>query len=294
MKKKEELMALIKEADEITKEKLQRKEKLELIQKQADNEQENFKKEYGKLVQQFQQEDDLFDETYDQYSLSNDSQETSPEFNTFEGSSAKVVIIRPDQNNSPRNQGPPIKIENDVKQEPSDMTEENELEMYEQFFEKLYYETQLNSVDEIISTYENIDSINDNLFNEIKRVNDEVEVLSKEVKIKNEEINSLLKPLTAEEKTKLQQIEKLQLSITQNEKKIEVFEEKIDGLNSNISSFSRNLPEIMKLLGMEVPENLSFNERNLGLLKEYLGEIEKRICSVVELHKIIEHQKVDL
>ena len=54
MKKKEELMKLIKEADEVTALKLQKRDKLVAIQKQADTEQENFKKEYQKLVAQFQ------------------------------------------------------------------------------------------------------------------------------------------------------------------------------------------------------------------------------------------------
>lgn len=54
MKKKEELMKLIKEADEITAEKMKKKENFEKLQKKVEEQQQNFKEEYSKLVKKFQ------------------------------------------------------------------------------------------------------------------------------------------------------------------------------------------------------------------------------------------------
>lgn len=87
-------------------------------------------------------------------------------------------------------------------------------------------------------------------------------------------------------------IEKMQDNIAQNKKQTSACEKKIDGLHQNIQSFSEQLPEIMTLLGIEFPEDLEFTENNLGLLKEYLSEIETRVCKAVDLHKMVEEQQV--
>ena len=115
--------------------------------------------------------------------------------------------------------------------------------------------------------------------------------LDLEVKKKQKEIDSLLKPLSAEEKQKLHKVEKLQESIATNQKKIQIFDDRIDGLNSNLSSFSKNLPLVMSILGMP-NSDAEYKESNLHLLKDHLSEIERRVNCLTEIYSLIENQNV--
>lgn len=117
--------------------------------------------------------------------------------------------------------------------------------------------------------------------------------LDLEVKKKQKEIDSLLKPLSAEEKQKLHKVEKLQESIATNQKKIQIFDDRIEGLNSNLSSFSKNLPLVMSILGMPSSDT-EYKENNLHLLKDHLSEIESRVNCLTEIYGLIENQNVSL
>jgi chromosome segregation ATPase len=101
----------------------------------------------------------------------------------------------------------------------------------------------------------------------------------------------LLKPLSVEEKNKLQKIENLQENIAGNKKKIELFDNRIAGLNENLSSFSKNLPSVFSILGMQNME-VEYSENNLSVLKDNLTELEKRINCMVEIHGLIQSHKV--
>lgn len=56
-------MTLIEEADNMEVEKHKQKDKLEFIQQQADLEQDNFKKEYADLIEQFQEGEEIDGQT---------------------------------------------------------------------------------------------------------------------------------------------------------------------------------------------------------------------------------------
>lgn len=194
MNKKNELLKLIEISDKLEAKKIEYQEQLEYIKDQAEKEQEHFKTGYHKILhmmnpnQKHGEESALGGDRSAKKSASYDlrfKESTTP--GDPDATDRNSGTGKKKKQNALKTSGMKSNIK-DGKLIPGSMTmdksvlevstaQENHAETFESyvnFFDKIFQETQMNDIDEVIRTYHESEDHNENLYEEVTGLGNEV------------------------------------------------------------------------------------------------------------------------
>jgi len=170
MNKKNELLKLIEVSDKLEEKKIEYTEHLEYIKEQADREQEHFKTGYQNIIGMINPSSKLIDESKDMDYKSHKTSNVNIDVKfRDEVQEDKVSIESPLTKKKNKTSNKSASKSQSQVNLPSVKGETN-ADKYEElvsFFDKIFQETQLNDIDEVIATYKESEGQNEKLYAEV-------------------------------------------------------------------------------------------------------------------------------
>jgi hypothetical protein len=197
-----------------------------------------------------------------------------------------------------------LKKNRPVKAKPTEKNEDSvlaigrgreEMGEYIDFFQKLFAETQIDNVEEILEAFDNVEQENESLYQQIIRVTEENESLERDISGEQQLLLDL-RELSPSELERLEKVEALEEEMGKKQELLEGYEAKLGGISRNIMSFQvlsidsqKGLPPILDLLGIDSetrmsdsPDKFYISEKNLPHLTELLTKMESKVNNLIE------------